>query len=656
MKRKTTTTKRSKRDQPIEQPAPQLVQVEFGSGLRYTYNAAGLSLAVGDFVECPGIALAFGKVVQIGSDYAGKAKRIVRKVEPQLEDEQGSDPYTSKTSSQTPPDTSTSQAESSPAVSVLARKLADRKKNEPTDNAPHIQLKALAGTGKTTSCVEGLKEIKGVKPAIEPSPQQRAFWNALALGRSDSVRISSFNTSITDELKRRLADSGLDQKGCEARGVHSLGLQAVTKRLGWLKANDYVVIDLACGMLGGEWKFLKREPRMLLLVSAVDQLVSLCKQSLSEPTEENLDRLAAHYDVDLNGSRERAYELVPRVLEACKSPKGRITFDDMVWLPIVLGLPIPKVDLQIIDEAQDLNRMQQELIYRAGHRIVFVGDPNQAIYGFAGADSESMPRMERRLRDIREDCKKSQGPGCITLPLTVTRRCGKAIVEEARRYVPEFEAHESNLEGQISSAAYDDKVQHPAGTYHARVEDGNMILCRVNAPLVSQCFKFLKDGRKANIQGRDVGKGLVGTVKKLTKVGDDEAAARAFSAPNFIGTLDDWFYAETAKESAKHEPSDQRLMAIQDRRDCLACFADNAANVWDVLGKINSVFTDNKDSPGIRLSSIHKAKGLEAKRVFLLRPASVKIKPPKSEWQARQERNLAYVAVTRAIEEFVYVS
>lgn len=285
----------------------------------------------------------------------------------------------------------------------------------------------------------------------------------------------------------------------------------------------------------------------------------------------------------------------------------------------------------------------------------------QAIYGFAGADARSMPRMAEELAGTPN--------GCDLLPLTVTRRCGKAIVREAQRYVPEFEAHETNPEGLISRAPFN---KDDPGCYTGKVNDGDMVLCRVNAPLVSQCFRFLKEGRKANIQGRDIGEGLVSTVKKL----------HATSVDDLVAKVDDWLHKETAKENAKRIPSESRLMVLQDRADCLLCFTENAKTVEEVIKKITAIFTDGRECPrckkqgkedqkecweckvplrpagGIRLSSIHKAKGLEADRVFLLQPRGGECPHPmaKTSWQMEQEYNLLYVAITRAKHELTYVN
>lgn len=533
--------------------------------------------------------------------------------------------------------------------------------------APHVIVKSLAGTGKTWTLIGGIKRIKGIEVEHTPSPQQAAVWESMLLSAdAASICFVAFNKPIADELKSKVP------AGCDAMTMHSMGFRAVTAQFGRkIQVASYRVQDVISELLERDIRELRRYDMELLM--ATEKLVGLCKQNLANPTEEELDRIASYYDVDLNGSRNRVFDLVPRVLDRCKDVlhDGRIDFNDMIWIPVILDLPMFRYDLLLIDESQDLNRCQQALARKAGRRLILVGDPNQSIYGFAGADSESMPRMFRELSATEE--------GCIELPLTVTRRCGKAIVEEARKIVPEFEAHESNGPGLVSTASYE-PVQVPCecclndfdtegkptlneagnvcdkckGTgsvttsYVDRVEDGNMILCRVNAPLVSQCFRFLKAGRKANIQGRDVGAGLIKTIEKM----------KCESIVDLVSKLSDWLHSETRKEQAKRNPSEGKLIALQDRFDCLMAFTEGCETVNQVRQKIEEVFTDDPNVKGIRLSSIHKAKGLEADRVFLLQIKGGSVPHPmaKSEWQREQEDHLLYVARTRAIKELVYVS
>jgi hypothetical protein len=532
---------------------------------------------------------------------------------------------------------------------------------EDEDTAPHLIVEARAGTGKTTTLVEGLRLLRGEASKLTPSPQQKAVWDAICLskGKAKTICFVAFNKSIATELQARVP------KGCDAMTMHSMGFRAVTKALGRQEPNSYVVQDYIAEILGKDIRELRKTKAVVL--KTTEDLVGLCKQNLTHTDplsqdrdwEEELAELANHYGIDLNGSREEVFALVPQVLERCKSPQGKISFDDMIWLPVVLCLPVFRYDLLLIDEAQDLNRCQQALAKKAGKRLVLCGDPKQAIYGFAGADSESMKRMERELSEVKHSFELDgdgspgtvkydgrQGRGCMTLHLTVTRRCGKAIVAEARRYVPDFSAHESNPEGIVRRSSL--KAVDLTG-YRFQVADGDMVLCRTNAPLVSECFRFIRAGRKANIQGRDIGAGLISTVRKLCK---DDAA----TATELVGVVSTWVTAEVAKENAKVNPSESRITGLQDRADCMICFTEGAATVVDVISKIEKVFTDDKTSLGIRLSSIHKAKGLEARRVFFLRPEkagpnTVKMQP----WELDQEDNLAYVAMTRAIEELVYV-
>lgn len=516
-------------------------------------------------------------------------------------------------------------------------------------HVPHVIVRALAGTGKTTTLVEGLNNLLDKPVTITPSPQQQAVWDAIELSRgATSICFVAFNKSIATELGRRVP------QGCSAMTMHSLGNRAIRSKYGDVKLDEDRVQNIISEILGKDIRDLRRQK--FEMIRATEKLVSLCKMNLVDSSndfsmEEELDRLAAHYDIEVNGWRPEVYDLVPRVLERCKDVMKDMTIDysDMIWIPIANDLAVPKYDLLLVDEAQDLNRCQQALARKAGRRLVLCGDENQAIYGFAGADSESMNRMQQELSETEQ--------GCVVLPLTVTRRCGKAIVAEAQRIVPDFEAHESNGDGRVERSFMSDKYEPVAGgqagdgvdqrSYQQRVEPGDMILCRCTAPLVSQCFKFIKSGRRADIQGRDIGAGLISLVKRL----------HAQDVPDLVGKLSDWVHREEQKELAKRIPSDARLIALEDKHQCLLVFTEGATSVFDVIGKIESVFTDKHEYGAIKLSTIHRAKGLEAKRVFLLEPPGATVPHPsaKSAWQRVQEMNLRYVAITRAISELVYV-
>lgn len=556
--------------------------------------------------------------------------------------------------------------EPSPQRSGLGARIAAMNAN--TDTAPHLIIEARAGTGKTTTLVEGLKPLLGMQPTIPPSEQQRVIWDAMALskGKAKTFCFVAFNKSIAEELQKRVPH------GACAMTMHSMGYSAVKSAFGKMKVESYRVANIVAEIAETDVRDLRSDPKMFALMRATEELVGLCKMNLTgfgveegilrtdaDPADywrRELNGLISHYEVEVpDDTLSTLYDLVPQVLKRCKDVRAdmELDFNDMIWLPVVLGLKIVRYDVLVVDEAQDLNRCQQALAKMAGHRLILCGDAKQAIYAFCGADSDSLPRMYEELGGGVP--LHSQARGCVKLPLTVTRRCGKKIVEEAKKLVPDFEALPDAHDGCVSRAKYPterdknltarEKELNP--DYSARVQDGDFVLCRCNAPLVSQCFRFLKQGRKATIQGRDIGKGLVALINKF----------KVSQVVDLVKCLSDWHHQEVKKENAKRNPSEAKLITLEDKYQCLLAFTEGASTTEQVIRKIESVFVDG-DTSGIRFSSIHRAKGLEAKRVFLLMPESAPIPHymAKSEWQIAQEWNLKYVAITRAIEELVYVT
>ena len=515
----------------------------------------------------------------------------------------------------------------------------------------HLVVKALAGTGKTTTLIEGLKRLttgKGTEGFL-PSVQQEAIFNAMRDGQeegvgSGSVRFLAFNKSIASELGKRMPE------GCSASTMHSLGLKAVMSAFGetlgkravtsWKVSN---VIEQVTGTDSRELRLNKREYfdglckltdmcRLLLLGFDEEEEEEFDPYSLSP---ELLDEVCAKYDINLNGSREKVYETLPEVLQICADPermdKPSIDFTDMVWLPVVNQLQTEQFDLVLVDEAQDLNPCQQALVLSAGRRVIVCGDPKQAIYGFAGADTSSMDSLRSKLLDRGE---------VTELPLTITYRCGKEIVRLAQEIVPEYEAYEGNGPGSINTILgeeYRDGVGSPV--------DGDMVLCRTNAPLVSSAFQFIKNGKKAVIQGGDIGKGLISLIKKM-KAGQDVGT--------LLSKIQEWHERESMKVAKLKYGGEARLIALADKKECIEAFSEDALTVPDVIENIQKMFVDN-DQEGIIHSSIHRAKGLESYRVFILRGDLIPHPMAKTENALEQEYNLKYVSITRAIENLVYV-
>jgi superfamily I DNA/RNA helicase len=247
----------------------------------------------------------------------------------------------------------------------------------------------------------------------------------------------------------------------------------------------------------------------------------------------------------------------------------------------------------VVDETQDMNAPQLEMIQRLvrkGGRVVVVGDEFQAIYGFRGAVQDGMRIMRQAL-------------AARTLPMTVTRRCGKAIVALAQLTVADYKAADDAPEGEVVAC---DQVQ-----LLDKVKVGDAILSRINAPLMSVCLQLLKRGTPARIEGKDIGKQLLGIVKKLN----------AKSVPDFFKRLSRWEDKQLSRlKNAKN--NEAKCAAVRDTRETLEAVAEGCASVAEIADRILSLFQDSDkpegQKPAVVLSSVHKAKGLEWDRTFML--------------------------------------
>jgi superfamily I DNA/RNA helicase len=161
-------------------------------------------------------------------------------------------------------------------------------------------------------------------------------------------------------------------------------------------------------------------------------------------------------------------------------------------------------------------------------------------------------------------------------------------------------------------------------------------------------MQLLRAGKRARVAGKDIGKGLVVLIRKL----------RGRSVPDLLSKIEAWATREVTRQNAamatatngRKKALQAKIEAIQDQADMLVSLADGAKSVDEVTTRIEALFTD--DGLGmagvITCSSVHRAKGLEADRVFIL---SETLRETNEE-----ERNIAYVAITRAKKELVWVA
>lgn len=178
-------------------------------------------------------------------------------------------------------------------------------------------------------------------------------------------------------------------------------------------------------------------------------------------------------------------------------------------------------------------------------------------------------------------------------------------------------------------------------------DNSDAILCRVTAPLVSLAFGFIKRGVGVRILGREIGQGLTALVKKMKADDVNELESR----------LDSWMLREANK--LRERGHESAAAAVEDKHSCLMVFIEqlpeNNRTITEVVRRIEELFTNNNQGL-LTLCTVHKAKGLEWPRVFILdRDKYMPSKWAKQEWEHRQEQNLIYVAITRAKLDLRYI-
>jgi superfamily I DNA/RNA helicase len=453
-------------------------------------------------------------------------------------------------------------------------------------------VEAVAGSGKTTTIVEALKRCTG------------------------STLFLAFNKAIATELSTR---------GVNARTFHSLCYSPVTRSRG-VRSVEADKLRMICRENIGE----KTEKAYGAFAR---KLVSLAKQvgvgCLVEDSEQVWVDIVATHDLEPESEEASISEGIDFARDLLKwsNADARVDFDDLLYFAVKDGVNLSSFSWVFVDEAQDTNAIQRAILRKIMgpfSRMVAVGDPAQAIYGFRGASSDSLKLIADEF-------------DAVTLPLTITYRCASSIVTEARQYVAHIEAADTAPEGEV----YRLGSKWDASAFKAL----DLVVCRTTKPLISLAYKLLKARVPVRIMGREIGEGLKSLVSKMNAKGIDA----------LIEKLNAYAARETEKAKAKH--NEAKIEQIQDKVDCVLFLIDSLTEttrtIPALIDVIDSLFADKANA--VVLATIHKSKGLEADRVFWLNSSKCPSKWAKQPWQIQQEMNLCYVAITRAKSVLTFI-
>lgn len=490
-----------------------------------------------------------------------------------------------------------------------------------------LMVKAGAGSGKTSTIVAAAQMI--------PSTVRAIFL--------------AFNKDIATELGRKLPKHVL------SKTLNSLGWGICKRFADGVNGSPIEFKDFTNGYKHHNLvRELFTKPEVKEYGVYVRWVVSMC-QSLGvvpagrddvvgvseyDDTNEDLNAIVERFGYDLPlPIRSKVFNMARLVLNKTIDNVIQVNFDEQKYFPVIMpemaGLA-PKYDVIMIDEVQDVNDVDLaliKLILKPNGLVVGVGDNRQSIYGFRGADTQATAKFKAAFN-------------AAELPLSISYRCAKSIVAEACKIYPELESAPDAIEGIVSNM----------GSYENVVfEASDMVICRNNAPTITLAYRLIADRTPVFVKGRDIGRNLISVIEKM----------KAVDVPDLAREMKDWLRIQTQIILEENPDNEDAVQRINDRYDSIMVFITHNSDgvVATVIADIEELFsTRTKDSDDeylmkgkVILSSIHKSKGLEAQRVYILDRFLIGMRATQGSWQMEQENNLAYVATTRAKEFLHYV-
>jgi len=466
----------------------------------------------------------------------------------------------------------------------------------------NLLINARAGCGKTTTIVEAIKYLP----------------------KDKNIMFLAFNKHIQEELKTKLPEY------VRCYTTYGLGNAAIKRKYGDKIIFDEFKVDKIILKKSKTWGLNKEfddKEEIDFYLSSLKKIINLCRLTLTTKSDYIPYLIDRHEITNLNESND--IKRILKVLDAITTDRKSYDYTDMVYLPAIdNSIWMFPQDYVILDEGQDINLAQQRIIEKTLKRdkfsgkiigrLIIVADKFQSIYGFNGVTDKTFEWFEKF-------------PNTKALPLTVSFRCAKNIILKANEIVPDIKALDNAPDGIVRD-----------GDVLNEAESGDFVLCRTTMPLVKLFFQFLVQHKKAIIKGSDIGIHLIELIGKINNI---EKLIQFWENELSI-------FAKDLKSKGVLNPDEHSgYVALADKVMTLLFLAKLSNSIADLKDKIRTIFTD--EIQGIVLSTVHKIKGLEANRVFIIRPDLLPL-PNARSWQYQQEKNLEYVAITRSRLELIY--
>ena len=348
--------------------------------------------------------------------------------------------------------------------------------------------------------------------------------------------------------------------------------------------------------------------------------------------------LKTHYNQSAMDIEWFHFEYVERAYRHYKTSRALMDFTDLLEYVLLEPDRLPNLDALIIDEAQDLSRLQWRLVEQLAlrsQRAFLAGDDDQAVYTWAGADVDSFLMFEGDVKVLDQSYR---------VPAKIHALANSVVTRIRKRQPKVWKAREET--GSISF--YNDF--HHVDITHGEwlvLASTNYMLTDMHEWLKSQGLLFERHGQRSVSENtllavlgweklRKGGEVPFPVVKHIYKYLDSSCVKHGYKTlktadPEANYTLD------LLKE--KHgllstEIWHEALTKIsEERRDYMRSLLRRGVKL---TGKVP-----------IKLSTIHGAKGGEADNVLLLSDLSTRF-AKEYKRNADDINRLFYVGITRA--------
>jgi len=469
---------------------------------------------------------------------------------------------------------------------------------ENTNN--NIVIEATAGSGKTTTIV--------FASSLIPKHKKTLF--------------TAFNNHTVDEIKTRIG------KNIDCTTTHSIGYKAIKNHFQCnIKLSEWKISNMFDRFVNEKKIKLSRKEKNKLSFFA-KKSIDLMRLNLCTTKEQSIEVLDFYGILLSIKEMDLVYDLYLKVIAYNKKKEKEkiIDYVDMLFIPAWdKSVKLEQYDVVFIDEVQDLNLCQHTILTKSikeSGRFIAVGDPNQSIYLFAGVTNDSFHKL-------------LEFPRTVQLPLTISYRCPKKVVEHAKILYDDIEAYEKNIEGIVRTSS-DFK----------ELKSGDMVLCRNVAPLVKAYFELLMLEKKSQIIGKETEAHIEKYLDKIEYMSKEQALDKMVE---FEEQLIDELVSRGVQNPKKHK----KFNIFNETRQIIEILLSKCELPIECKDYLHDIFSQKDEC--IDLMTIHKSKGLERDNVYLLNSHLIPSRFAESEEELIQEKNLLFVAITRAKKSFNYL-